>query len=120
VRPPAAIAWRVWIARSICVRMMYAVRHNPLDWTTFKGHRAASHEKVLDQLWHLVTAVRKQPVIAHTNTKTASDPVKDDSRQYGGPAPEKKRYNCSNVGNSEETPGTPIPAAPIDLPSLGV
>src|SRR6185503_13062862 len=38
VCPPAAVAWRMWITRPICMRMMYAVRHYPFNWTTFKGH----------------------------------------------------------------------------------
>ena len=57
VCPPAAIAWRMWIVLAICVRMMYAVRHYPLDWTTFEGHCAASHEKVFNHFRHFVTAV---------------------------------------------------------------
>ena len=57
VCPPAAMAWRMWIARAICVRMVYAVRHYPLNWTTFERHRAASDQKVFNEFRHLVTAV---------------------------------------------------------------
>ena len=38
-------------------RLMDAMRYYPLDWTTFERHRGASHEKVFDELRHLVTAV---------------------------------------------------------------
>src|SRR5215217_923940 len=55
--PPPTIAWRMWITCLICMRMVYAVRHYPLNWTTFKSHCGASHQKVFNQLRHLVTAV---------------------------------------------------------------
>jgi hypothetical protein len=47
----------MWITRPICMRMMYAVRHYPFNWTTFKGHCAAGYEKVFNQLRHPVTAM---------------------------------------------------------------
>jgi hypothetical protein len=54
-------------------------------------------------------------VIAHADTKTRANPVKDNGSDYGGPAPEKKRRNGSKVGNDQENPGAPIPFGPIDL-----
>jgi hypothetical protein len=57
-------------------------------------------------------------MIAHADTKTAGNPVKDNGGDYGWPAPEKKRCNGSNMGGNEENPGAPIPAAPIDVAPL--
>jgi hypothetical protein len=68
----------MWIVRAICVGVVYAVRHYPLNWTTFEGQRAAGDEKVFNQFRHFVTAMGYQPVIAHADTKTAADPVKHD------------------------------------------
>src|SRR6185369_8459587 len=36
VCPPAAIAWSVWITRRICVRVVDAMRDNPVDWPAFE------------------------------------------------------------------------------------
>jgi hypothetical protein len=60
----------------------------------------------------------QQTVIAHTDTKTAGHPVKDNSGDYGGPTPEKKRCDGSDVCDNEENPGAPIPSAPIDVTPL--
>ena len=48
VRPPATIAWRVWIAVTIGVRVMNAVRHYPLNRPALKGERAANRKKVFN------------------------------------------------------------------------
>jgi hypothetical protein len=37
-------------------------------------------------------------VIAHANTQAASDPVKNNCGEYGGPAPEKKRRDSGKMG----------------------
>src|SRR5688572_2626465 len=106
------------VACTICVRMMYAVRYHPLDWTTFESHRAASHQKIFDEFRDLVTAVRQQPVIAHTDTKTAAHPIQDDGGDDGGPAPEKERCDCSEMGAHEKYPSAPITFGPIGLEPL--
>ncbi len=73
------MAWRMRIARTISVRMMYAVSHQPLNGTTFESQRAAGNEKVFNRFRYFVTAMGKQPMIAHADTKTAGNPVKDNS-----------------------------------------
>ena len=75
-------------------------------------------QKVFDRFWHLVTAVGQQTMIAHADTQAAGNPVKDNSGDYGGPAPEKKRCNGSKMRDNEENPRTPIPFGPIDLELL--
>jgi hypothetical protein len=105
------------IARTICVRMMYAVRYYPLDWTTFESHRAASHQKVFDEFRDLVTAVGQQPVIAHADT-TAANPIQDNGGDDGWPAPEKERCDCSEMGAHEEYRSAPITFGPIGLEPL--
>jgi hypothetical protein len=57
-------------------------------------------------------------VIAHADTKTAGNPVKDDGGDYGWPAPKKTRRDGSDMGGNEENPGAPIPTAPIDAAPL--
>src|SRR6185369_17224512 len=80
--PPAAMAWRMWIVRTICVGVVYTVRHYPLNGTTFESQRAAGYEKVFNHFRHFVTAVGYQPVIAHADTQTTANPVKHDSSYY--------------------------------------
>jgi hypothetical protein len=106
------------IALTICVRMMYAVRDYPLDWSTFQSHRAASHQEVFDEFRDLVTAMSQQPVVAHADTKTAANPVKDNCGDDRGPAPEKGCCDCSEMGDHEKYPSTPITFGPIGLEPL--
>jgi hypothetical protein len=54
-------------------------------------------------------------VIAHADTKTTANPVKQDSDDYGGPAPEKKRRDCSKMKAHEEKPHVQITIGPIRL-----
>jgi hypothetical protein len=57
-------------------------------------------------------------VIAHTDTETAGNPVKDYCRDYGRPAPKKKRRDGSEMGDNEKYPRAPIPIGPTDLRPL--
>src|SRR5215213_587312 len=115
VSPPATVARRMGIACLICMRMVYAVRHYPLDWTTFESQRGAGHQKVFNCFRHLVTAVRQQTVIAHPDAQTRTNPVKDYRGDDGRPTPKKKRCNRSKMGDNKKDPGAPIPIRPIDL-----
>src|SRR6185503_20585471 len=118
VGPPATMTWRMRISCSICVRVMYAVRYYPLDWTTLECEGATGHQKILNQFWHFVAAMSKQPVIAHTDTQTAANPVKDNCGNHCRPAPKEKRCNRSKMRAHQENATAPIPIGPIDLGSL--
>ena len=96
------------IARAICVRVMYAVRRYPLNWTTFKGHCAAGHEKVFNYFRHFITAVSEQPVTTHSDAKTATDPVKDYCGNQSRPAPEKESCDGSKMRNNQKNASAPI------------
>src|SRR5919112_471406 len=76
VRPPTTIARRVRIAGTICVRMVYAMRHYPLNWPTFERQRAARRKKIFDCLRNFITAMGQQPVKTHADAETSTDPVK--------------------------------------------
>src|SRR5215472_7998990 len=78
VRPPTTVTRRVRIAHSICVRMVDAMGHHPLNRPTFKRQRATSYQKIFDQLWHAVSAMRDETMISHAYAEAASHPVKDD------------------------------------------
>jgi hypothetical protein len=112
VRPQSAVARRMWITLAICVGVMYAVRRNPLNGSTFERQASAGHKKVFNQLRAFVTAVSKQPVIAHTDTETPTNPVKDDSSDDRRPTPEKQSCDCSNMRNDQEDRIAPINVLP--------
>ena len=116
--PPAAVAWRVRIARAISVRMMYAVSHQPLNGTAFESQRPAGNEKVFNELRYFVTAVSKQPMIAHADTQAPANPVKNYSGDYGRPAPKEKCCDGAKMGGNEESRGSPITSGPIDVRPL--
>src|ERR1044071_8533042 len=113
--PPATMAWRMRIARAISVRMMYAVSYQPLNGTTFESQRAAGYEKVFNQFRYLVTAMGKQPMIAHADTKTPANPVKDHSGDYSRPAPKKKCCDGAKMRANQKNPGSPITSGPINV-----
>jgi hypothetical protein len=49
----------VWVARFIGVRMMNAMRHNPIDGAAFQGKQAAEGQEILDNLWSFITTMRQ-------------------------------------------------------------
>src|ERR1043165_6807823 len=105
--PPAAMAWRMRIACAISVGVVYAMRHYPLNGTTFESERAAGDEKVFNQFRHFVTAMGKQPVIAHADTKTTANPVKHNSSNYRRPTPEEERCDGAKMGANQKGRGAP-------------
>jgi hypothetical protein len=54
-------------------------------------------------------------VIAHADTETSGNPVKDNKGNDGRPAPEKKRRYCTKMEAHEEKPHVQITISPIDL-----
>jgi hypothetical protein len=104
VCPPTAIAWRVRVAGTICVRVVYAVRHGPLNWSTLECDRAARHKKICNGFWNFISAMRQQPVKSHADAKTAANPVKYQRRDHSRPAPEKESgYRCYMRKNNKDS-----------------
>ena len=113
VRPPAAIARRMRVAGLVSVRMMDAMRRNPLNRATLDRQHAAGYEEIFDQFRHFVTTMSDQPVKAHADTKTAGHPVKNDCADHRRPAPEKESCDRGRMGDNEESP-----SAPVDVQAL--
>jgi hypothetical protein len=84
------------------------VRHDPLDWSTFKSHRAAGHKKVFNHFRNFITAVSEQSVPPHADTKTSTHPVKNDRGNYSRPAPEKESCDGSQMRNNEKNASAPV------------
>jgi hypothetical protein len=107
----------VWITGTIGMRMVNAMRHDPLNWPTLECERAAGYEKIFNWFRDFITAMRKQPVKAHADAETSADPIKHERGEHGRPAPEKEsrysRYmrndkeNCIRPIEAEALPGRP-------------
>src|SRR5258706_9440535 len=57
VRPPAAVTRRMRIARPIRVRVMYAMRHHPVNGAALQREQATDSDEILHQLWRFVAAM---------------------------------------------------------------
>src|SRR5438132_11874631 len=90
MRPPATIARRMRVAGLVSMRMMDAMRRDPLNRTTFDRQHATGHEEIFNHFRHFVTTMSDKPVKAHADTKTASNPVKNHCADHRPPAPAKE------------------------------
>src|ERR1051325_5460389 len=77
VCPPAAVARRVRVALAIRVRMMDAVRRDPLNRSAFDRQRTANNQKVFDQFWDFVTSMRNQSMKSHPDAQAAGNPIEN-------------------------------------------
>src|SRR3569623_2601978 len=75
--PPGAVLRSVRIAVVIGILMMDAVRGDPEDRSTLKGHGAAHGDEVLDPAGSFVAAVREQAVISHADADVDGEEVGD-------------------------------------------
>src|SRR6185503_6129181 len=108
MRPPTTIARRVRVAGTISVRMVYAMRHHPLNRPALERQRAARRKKVFNWFWNFITAMGQQPVISHADTETSRDPVKHHCGNQRRPAPEKERCDCCKMCKDQENSICPI------------
>ncbi len=72
MRPEAAIARGVRIARLVGDLVMDAMRGHPENRAAFKRQRGTNGQEVFDPLRVLEAAMRQQPVIAHANAQAAA------------------------------------------------
>src|ERR1019366_9205112 len=79
VRPKAAIERGVRIARLVGELMMNAMRGPPEDRPPLQCQRGANGKNVFQPLRTLVSAMRQQPVIAHTDTEASRNPIHNRS-----------------------------------------
>src|SRR5437870_10724655 len=90
----------VWIAAAlVAVRMMNAMRGDPVDRSTFEGKRPADTQEILNRFWHFVTPMREQTVIAHAYAEASGHPSKNHTDHQTSPTPIKKRRDGAQVKN---------------------
>src|SRR5713226_9003657 len=110
VRPPTAVARCVRITRNICMSVMDAMGYHPVDRTALKGECAAEGQKVLDQLWRLVTAMSQESVKPHSHAQARGNPPEQDADQQRPPAEHKERCRCTAMKNCHKYRGIPLNA----------
>src|SRR5579863_1999556 len=87
--PPLAIHRRMRITLLIGMLVMDAMRCYPENRPALQGQHGAGRQKILNPLWSFVTAMRQQPVIAHTDPQAASSPVEKQRDQKSRPGKEE-------------------------------
>lgn len=108
VRPEAAVARRVRITVFVRVLMMDTMRGDPRDGAAFKGERAADRQEIFHPFRRLVTAMREQAMVAHTNAETARNPPKNDGESKSLPAEEEKRGDGADMKRKHKKGGRPV------------
>src|SRR5271169_4462588 len=82
----------------IGVLVMNTMCRDPGDGTAFKGQGTAGGEEIFHPPWSLITAMREQAVIAHTNAEAAGNPPHNHAnnqrlpgkKEHGGEGAEMK------------------------------
>ena len=78
--------------------MVHAVRRHPRDRAAFKRQRSAGGQKIFHPLRRLVTAVRQQPVITHSNPEATRHPPHHHAQNQRFP---RKKENCRKRGEMQ-------------------
>ena len=121
--PPAAVVWRVRIARPVAELMMLAMHGNPSDRRPFARQcpqkpKRAPHERV-----GLEAAVREQPMIAQANPKPAGDPGQHDQGHESLPGENKGRRQGCDMDQADPEhygPIQPVGPTPSEIARRGV
>src|ERR1044071_7646159 len=74
VRPPFTVDWRVGITFFVGKLMVNTMRRDPENRATLKCEGPADRQRVLDPFRRLVSTMRQQPVISHSDSQAAGDP----------------------------------------------
>ena len=75
----------VRVAFFIGVRVVSAMRRDPIDGTALKRERAEDRGRVLERLPQLQTAVRQQPVVPEANAPRSGRVVQHHQHDEGAP-----------------------------------
>jgi len=98
----------MWIALFVGVLVMNAVSGDPRDGSAFERERAAKGEEIFHPDGSLVPAVGEQAVVAHADTETAGDAIKNDGYGHARPRQHKERSDGAHVESNHEAGGGPV------------
>src|SRR6185295_11877476 len=96
------------LTRPIRMRVVDAVRHNPIDRAAFKRERAADRQQVFNQLWRLITTMSQESVKANANPQTSCYPPEQDRYQYRFPIEHEESGDRPNMKQCDEHSGVPV------------
>src|SRR4029078_11574179 len=96
------------ITRPIRMRVVDAVRHDPIDRAAFKRERAADRQKVFNQLWRLITTMSQQSVKANSNPSTSCYPPEQDRYQHRPPIEHEESGDRTNMKQRKEHGAVPV------------
>src|SRR5574341_29689 len=88
--------------------VMDAMRYHPVDGAAFKRKRAAHAQKIFDQLWCLVSAMRQQSVITHADAQAGGDPPEHERNYQSLPTEHEERCNRAKMKQPHENGGVPV------------
>ena len=67
------------------MRVMNAMSDDPKDVSAFKCERATDSQKILNELWCFVAAMRQLPVKPHADAQAGRNPPQRDRDNQGFP-----------------------------------
>lgn len=85
--------------------MVDAMVHDPVEWAAFEGERAAGDEKIFEQAWDFVSAMREQAMVANADPEIDAYEVEDRCDGEGFPAEEEERGDGSDVKDDQKEKG---------------
>ena len=112
MRPPEPVTRRMWIARTICMGVMNAMRCHPINRAALHGQRATHGQRIFHPLRRAKTAVREQTVITDTDAHTATKPKENQAKDQCLPTEKEERRYCSHVQHGHYRYQTPVHCRP--------
>src|ERR1700722_788909 len=110
MRPPFPVPRRMRVAGAIGELMMEPMRRYPEQRAAFQRERPANRQKIFDAPRNFIGSVSEQAVIAHADSKTESNPIKQDRRNCGRPTEVEQSGHGPNMDNRKRYDGDPVEA----------
>jgi hypothetical protein len=108
MRPPDAIAGRVWIAFMIGFLMMDAVCGYPGNRPTFQSESAANGKRVIKPDRRLEGSVRMQPMVTQADPQPCCGPIERHGYEKQFPGKEEESRNGAGMENHQGDGREPI------------
>src|SRR5580698_2152065 len=111
MRPPPALARRVWIAGSVGDLVVHTMCGDPYQRPSFETQRRTYGKGMFQPFWRLVSAMRQQAVIAHADAEVDGNDMQDNQEEKHMPTEEEQRRDCAHVKDEHESEDGPIECA---------
>src|ERR1700719_5223321 len=96
------------VAFFVGILVMDAMRSHPSDWATLERHGPANRHKIFHPSRRLVSAMGKQPVVAHADSHTARQPPQESSDSQSFPAKHEQRSDGADMKSEHEKSSGPV------------